>query len=147
MTWAPPTKQPQGYCLSLLAKGDTLAQLAREARKMPTEIAAANGVTPPENPAKASCAWGRDVAAWVLGTGGARMPVVAGQVNTCEPGKGHVAFVVGQKIYLPAGLRPCAHPAPSTPPPKGFAVKAGAGAFAGLAALLLFLSRRKKATP
>ncbi|MCC7108010.1 MAG: hypothetical protein IT382_01870 [Deltaproteobacteria bacterium] len=148
MTWFPPAKQPEGWCLSVLQKGDTLADLAKAAKLSPVEVAAKNGVPVPPNPAKPGCQWGLDVAAWVLATGGIRLPVVAGQMNKCEPGKGHVAFLPGQKIYLPGGLRPCAAPAPGAPPvatktPRraGFLLLLALGAYAAKRAM------SKKAKP
>lgn len=153
MTYTPQMKAPAGWCQSVLIAGDTLAVLAKAAKVSPVEVAAANGVPAPKDAGKPGCEWGRDVAAWVLATGGKRLPVVAGQLNTCEPGLGHVSFVPGQRVWLPAGVRACASPkpnvppsAPSTPPAKVAAggVMAGGLALFALAALAL---RRKKPKP
>lgn len=140
VTWQKPAAPPQGWVVGVAAKGDTLAQLAKDAGKLAADIAAANGVPMPPQPKKPGCQWGRDVAEWVLGTGGVRLPVVAGQLNACEPGKGHVALVEGQRIILPPGVRP--PPFTTTPTTPKRAAKVGAGLFAGLA--LAWLAFKKK---
>lgn len=129
MSWAgTPAAPPEGYELATLRAGDTLADLEAEeaARRglkskadvdrVCLEITAANGL---DGHKAKSCAWARDVASWVLGTGGERAPVVATQRNACEPGKGFPMFVAGQRIFLPAGLRPRAadQPLAETPAP------------------------------
>jgi hypothetical protein len=108
VSWAgTPAAPPEGYELATLRAGDTLADLEAEeaARRglkskadvdrVCLEITAANGL---DGHKAKSCAWARDVASWVLGTGGQRAPVVATQRNTCEPGKGFPMFVGGQRI-------------------------------------------------
>jgi len=126
LSWAgTPAAPPEGYELATLRAGDTLAALeAEEAAhrgltskadvdRVCLEITAANGV---DGHKAKSCAWARDVASWVLGTGGRRAAVVAGQANTCEPGKGYPMFVEGQRIFLPVGLRPRTPNQPAEPP-------------------------------
>lgn len=126
---------PAGWVLSSLRPGDTLALLEVDARVPAHVIAAGNGVP---WPGKKTCAWGRDVAVWVLSTGGARARVVTGQPNACEPGLGFPMFAPGQRIFLPAGVRVPSTSPPSPPPSRRgiFAVlallaAAGAALFRG----------------
>jgi hypothetical protein len=87
------------YVPSTLLAGDTLATLATLYRITAADITSHNGV----QGSPGSCVWGRDIARWVLATGGKRCEVVATQPNTCEPGLGFPCFVGGQQILLPAG--------------------------------------------
>jgi hypothetical protein len=134
---------PVGWELAELKLGDTLLILERDTKLPASRIAEVNGVP---WPGKKTCNWARDVAAWVLATGGERFAPVASEPNTCEPGQGYPHFVVGQRILLPAGVRPRA---PSSAPPpvsSGVPVKAAGGglALAALAAVALFLRGRRK---
>lgn len=142
MTWKGRPAPPTGYELAVIRKGDTLASLERESGISATKIAEANGV--PFTGSK-SCAWAKDVSAWVLATGGVRYPAVKGQENTCEAGLGFTGFVEGQLVNLPTGLRPRA---PGAPPGEisTASVAGGAGALIlALGAVLLIAKRRKKA--
>ena len=154
MSWrgTPPTA-PVGYELAQLKSGDTLAQLevdeaARRGLTSPAdrdriglEITRANGVDP--TPSK-SCTWARGVSAWVLGTGGKRGP--ATPENRCEAGAGFAMFVDGQKILLPAGLRPRAAVQPEAALPKPTTSKAWWVVGIGAAALVVRrLTRTRKA--
>lgn len=134
---------PQGWQRSVIIVGDTLALLEKAAGVAAHEIAKANGVP---WPGRKSCQWGRDIAAWVLGTGGARQPFVSTSPNTCEPGLGYPTFVPGQTINLPIGVRPPASSAPVKVARKSKAplVVLGVVAVAGAAAAARRISKSSK---
>ena len=125
MSWkGTPDTAPPGYAFAVLRAGDDLATLEREEaarRGLPAtrtewnrvglEITSANGV---EGAKAKTCEWARGVSAWVIGTGGERMPVVPTSPNKCEPGDGFAAFRPGQVVLLPSGLRPAAPPPTTT---------------------------------
>lgn len=91
-----PPVAPPGFELAVVARGDSLLAYEQESGLSALKIAEANGVP---NPGRKTCNWGRDVAAWILTTGGIRL-------NTDDNcGGKHVSFVEGQQIYLPVGLR------------------------------------------
>jgi hypothetical protein len=116
MSWqGTPKTPPPGYELAHLLPGDSLAGLEREEAKrrgvsattanlnsIGLEVAAANGVP---NPRSKTCSWARDLAAWILATGGSRNPVDDVVMNACEPGLGFPDFGNDAVIYLPVGLR------------------------------------------
>jgi hypothetical protein len=95
---------------AVLVEGDTLASLEDLYSVDAVTIAERNGVAPAAG-RKKSCAWGRDVDAWVLRTGGRRLPYDPRSPWVCSPGDGFASFVAGQVILLPAG-------GPRVPPQK-----------------------------
>lgn len=87
---------------AVLVEGDTLGSLADLYGVDAVTLAERNGVKPAAG-RKKSCSWGRDVDAWVLRTGGRRLPYDPRAPWVCSPGDGFASFAVGQVILLPAG--------------------------------------------
>jgi hypothetical protein len=83
----------------VLRAGDSLASLEAETGVLAQTIAQANGVP---WPGVKSCAWSRDIDAWVLAVGGRR---AASNENVCDA-SGFTTFSKGNVIYLPPGARP-----------------------------------------